>query len=147
MWPDGGAAGSRPLSLGAAAAALVALWALLCWPWFVGGLVGPWDAKNHFYPQLRFLAAALNDGQSVAWAPYVYGGHPQLADPQSLIFSPVMLALALLDSAPSFGRADAAELVALLAGGLGMLLVFRSRGWRLEGGLIAALAFMFGGAA
>ena len=141
------AAARRPLSLGIAAAALLVLWALLCWPWFVGGLVIPWDAKNHFYPQLRFLAAALHDGQSVAWAPYVYSGHPQLADPQSLIFSPTMLVLALLDSAPSLGRMDAAILAAVLPGCLGILLIFRRRGWRIEGGLIAALAYAFGGAA
>ena len=141
------AASGRPLSLAGAAAALVALWALLCRPWFVGGLVIPWDAKNHFYPQLRFLAAALHDGQSVAWAPYIYSGHPQLADPQALIFAPGMLLLALLDSAPSFGRMDAVMLTSLLLGGFGVLLIFKRSGWRLEGGLIGALAFIFGGAA
>ncbi len=135
------------LTLRWALLALLVLWALLCTPWFVGGLVIPWDAKNHFYPMLRFLAAALHGGESVAWAPYHFAGHPQLADPQSLIFSPMMLALAALDPAPGFGRADAAVLASLLPGGIGMLLLFRSRGWRLEGGLVAALAFMFGGAA
>src|SRR5690242_5016091 len=147
MSPEPAADAVRPLSFAAAAASLIALWALLCLPWFADGLVIPWDAKNHFYPQLRFLAAALADGQSPAWAPYVFGGHAQIADPQSLIFSPIMLALALLDAAPSFGRIDAAELASLLPGGIGMLLIFRRSGWRLEGGLVAALAFMFGGAA
>ena len=143
----GETAPGRELSLAWAVGLLIALWALLCWPWFVGGLTIPWDAKNHFYPQLRFLAASLHSGESVAWAPYVYGGHVQLADPQSLIFSPAMLALALLDSVPSFARMDAAVLAGLLPGGIGMLLVFRRSGWRLEGGLTAGLAFMFGGAA
>jgi len=147
MSPEPAAGAGRPLSLGIAALILVAAWAVICWPWLVGGLVIPWDAKNHFYPQLRFLAAALADGQSPAWAPYVYAGHPQLADPQSLVFSPIMVALALVDPAPSFGRIDAAELAALLPGGIGFLLIFKHRRWRLEGGLVAALAFMFGGVA
>ncbi|HEY7610941.1 MAG TPA: hypothetical protein VIF14_17065 [Alphaproteobacteria bacterium] len=134
------------MTLAWTAVLLVALWALWCWPWFLGGLTIPWDSKNHFYPQLRFLAASLHGGQSAAWAPYVYSGHLQLADPQSLIFSPVMLALALLDAAPTFAHMDAATLAGLLPGGIGMLLVFRRSGWRLEGGLVAGLAFMFGGA-
>jgi len=146
MSPDPAAAG-RPLSFGIAALLLAALWAAVCLPWFAGGLVIPWDAKNHFYPQIRFLAASLAEGQSPFWAPYVFAGHPQIADPQSLIFSPIMLALALADAAPSFGRIDAAELAALLPGGIGMLLMFKNRGWRLEGALVAALAFMFGGVA
>ena len=56
------------------------MWALLCTPWFIGGRVIPWDAKNHFYPMLRFLAAALHQGESASWAPYHFSGHPQLAD-------------------------------------------------------------------
>jgi hypothetical protein len=141
------AAPGRGLTLAQAVAALLALWALLCWPWFLGGLTIPWDSKNHFYPQLRFLAASLHAGESAAWAPYVYGGHPQIADPQALIFAPAFLLLALLDPAPSFARMDAATLASLLPGALGLLLIFRRSGWRLEGGLVAALAFAFGGAA
>ena len=35
------------------------------------------------------------------WAPFVFSGHPQIADPQAMIFSPPFLALALMTGAPS----------------------------------------------
>ena len=65
------------------------------WPWLSGRVTIPWDAKAHFQPQIQFLAQSLARGQSPFWAPFVFSGHPQIADPQSMIFSPPFLALAL----------------------------------------------------
>ena len=71
------------------------------WPWLSGGVTIPWDAKAHFQPQIQFLAQSLARGESPAWAPFVFSGHPQIADPQAMIFSPPFLVLALLNGAPS----------------------------------------------
>ena len=138
--------GQRP---GYAPAVLVFLVAsfLLAWPWLSGSFTIPWDAKAHFYPQLVFLANALHDGQSPFWTPNVFGGHPQIADPQSLIFSPPYLLLALFGPDPSFAAFDAVAFGMLVAGGLALMGLFRDRGWRAEGALVAALAFAFGGSA
>ena len=119
---------------------------LLAWPWLSGSVTIPWDAKAHFYPQLVFLANSLHEGQSPFWTPYVFGGHPQIADPQSLIFSPYFL-LALFGPAPSFAAFDAVAFGMLVAGGLALIGLFRDQGWRAEGAVIAALAFAFGGSA
>jgi hypothetical protein len=122
-------------------------WLVLSWPWLSGAVTIPWDAKAHFYPQLQFLAQSLHRGELPFWTPYVFSGAPQVADPQSLIFSPPFLALALLDANPSFRAADAAVLGMLALGGVAIVALFRDRGWHAAGALVAAFAFAFGGAA
>ena len=120
---------------------------VLAWPWVSEAVTIPWDAKAHFQPQLAFLAKALHGGQSPLWTPNVFAGSPQIADPQSLIFSPPYLLLALFNADPSFRAADATLFAMLTFGGLGVFGLFRDRGWRPEGALVAALAFAFGGSA
>jgi hypothetical protein len=115
------------------------------WPWLSGRVTIPWDAKAHFQPQIQFLAQSLARGQSPFWAPFVFSGHPQVADPQAMIFSPPFLALALIDAAPSLWAVDATVLVMVALGGVALMLFFRDQGWHWVGGLIAALAFSYGG--
>ncbi|MFL6807107.1 MAG: hypothetical protein ACJ8FM_24275, partial [Xanthobacteraceae bacterium] len=122
-------------------------WLILSWPWLSGAVTIPWDAKSQFQPQVSFLAAALARGESPFWTPNVFAGWPQIADPQSLIFSPLHLLLAWLDRTPSFRAVDAVTFVHLALGGLGIILYFRDRGWHPAGALVAAIAFAFGGAA
>jgi hypothetical protein len=119
----------------------------LCWPWISGQVTIPWDAKAHFQPQLSFLAHSLHRGAAPWWTPNVFAGMPQIADPQSLIFSPVYLALAALVPQPDFQQADGVAFFMLTLGGLGWMLYFRDRGFRAAGGLVAALAFAYGGSA
>jgi hypothetical protein len=119
----------------------------LAWPWLSGTVAIPYDAKSTFYPQLAFLARSLAEGQSPFWTPNVFAGWPQIADPQSLIFSPLYVLVALLNPAPSPWLADAVVFALLYAGGLGVILMFRDRGWHAGGALVAALAFAFGGSA
>ncbi len=119
--------------------------AVLAWPWLSGSVTIPWDAKSQSFPNLAFLARSLAQGQSPFWTPHIYAGWPQIADPQSLIFSPFHFLLALLDATPSFRAADAVVFALLFVGGLGIILIFRERGWHEGGALVAALAFAFGG--
>lgn len=129
-----------------AAVAFVLTWIALCWPWLSGQWTIPFDAKAHFHAQIQFLAHALHSGQSPFWTPGVFGGSPQIADPQSLIFSPAIL-LALLSPSPSFRDVDAYVLLHLLAGGLALLMYFRDRKWHPAGGVLAAIVFAFGASA
>ncbi|MFM9163137.1 MAG: hypothetical protein ACKOPH_08800, partial [Methylocystis sp.] len=87
-------------------------------PWLIGGVTIPWDAKAHFQPQFVFLAHALHSGQSPFWTPNVFAGTPQIADPQSLIFSPFFLIAAALFPDPSFRLEDAIIFAMLIMGGL-----------------------------
>lgn len=129
-----------------AATAFICVWAVLCWPWLSGAVTIPFDAKAHFQAQIQFLAQALHSGQSPFWTHNVFGGSPQVADPQSLIFSPAII-LALLSPSPSFRAVDAYVLAHLLAGGLALMMFFRDRNWHPVGGLMAALVFAFGASA
>jgi hypothetical protein len=130
----------------AALASFAVAWVVLCSPWLGGQLTIPYDAKAHFQAQLQFLANALHTGQSPFWAPNVFAGSPQIADPQSLIFSPALL-IAYLSAEPSFALVDAYVLFMLGCAGCAVLWFFRDRGWHPSGAIVAALAFTFGASA
>src|SRR4051794_2990743 len=66
---------------------VTAIWAAAASRWFFTDTVVPWDSKNQFYAFYRFLASVIHSGDSPFWNPYHYGGHPSVADPQSLIFA------------------------------------------------------------
>ncbi len=129
-----------------AIALFVLAWFALSWPWLSGAVTIPYDAKALFQAELQFLANAIHQGQSPFWSPNVFGGIPQIADPQSLIFSPLAL-LALLAPHPSFHALDVAVLVLLALAGIAVLMYFRDRGWHPAGGIVAALCFVFGASA
>lgn len=129
-----------------AAACIVVAWVVLAWPWLSGAVTIPYDAKAHFQAQLQFLANALHSGQSPFWTHNVFAGSPQIADPQSLIFSPAII-LAFFSAAPSFQMVDAYVLLHLLAGGLGLMMFFRDRGWHPAAAVLAAIVFAFGASA
>jgi hypothetical protein len=128
-------------------AILAAAFLLLSHPWLSGRVAIPWDAKAHFYPHLQFLARSIHGGEWPWWNPYVFAGHPQIADPQSLIFSPVFLLLALSTAEPGFVAADAAVFGLLFAGAAAIFLLARDRSWHPAAALLAALVFGFGGSA
>src|SRR6266849_1882150 len=124
-----------------------AAFAMLSWPWLSGAVTIPWDAKAQFQPELQFLASSLARGEQPFWTPNLFAGWPQIADPQSLIFSPLHFALAAFDPTPSFRAADFVTFAYLFAGGLGLMLFFRDRGWHPVGAVTTALIFAFGGSA
>ncbi|MGE0700496.1 MAG: hypothetical protein AB7O57_15470, partial [Hyphomicrobiaceae bacterium] len=120
--------------------------ALMTSPWLLGYVSIPWDSKAHFLPQIQFLAQSLWSGEWPWWNPYVFSGQPQVADPQSMIFSPPYLLLALVDRSPGPWAQDATLIATMAAGGTGIILWFRDRGWHWAGAMIAALTFTFGAA-
>ncbi|GEO14986.1 hypothetical protein [Microvirga aerophila] len=140
-------AGARETHAWPYLALLAAVFLVLSYPWFSGQVSIPWDAKAHFYPQLQFLSRSIHRGEWPWWNPYVFAGHPQIADPQSLIFSPAFLLLALILPEPSLVAADAAVFVLLFAGAGAIFLVARDRRWHPAAALLAALVFGFGGSA
>lgn len=125
--------------------ALVGLaWAILGAPWLSGAVTIPWDAKAQFQPQIQFLAQSLARGDSPFWTPYIFSGHPQGADPQSMIFSPPFLALAWLNGNPGLWAVDATVLVTILLGALAVVVWCRDQGWHWAGAAVAAISFAFG---
>ncbi|QCI63661.1 hypothetical protein [Phreatobacter stygius] len=136
-----------PFSLPATLGLFILAWAVLASPWLVGAVTIPWDAKAHWYPHLGFVARALHGGGAAFWTPDIFTGSPEIADPQSVLFSAPLMLLAALDPAPSLAAMDRTVFAMLLVGGIAVILVFRDRGWHWGGALVAAIAFAFGAAA
>jgi hypothetical protein len=130
-----------------AIAAVLVFVTLAAAAWLASGSVVPWDSKNHFYPMFRFLAESLRQGEIPIWNPYHFAGHPTVADPQSLLFTPSMVILALVAPQASMQLFDTVILAHLAVGGLCILGLFRLWGWHPAGGVLAAFVFILGGAA
>jgi hypothetical protein len=126
--------------------ALIIAWAIVAWPWLSGRVTIPWDAKAHFLPQLQFLADSFAKGESPFWTPFVFSGHPQIADPQSLIFSPPFVLMAYFDPTPTAWAADATLFAMLLVSACAMVLWLSDKGWHPAAALLSALSFVFGAA-
>ena len=131
-------------SYAAAFCAVAIGWLIFASPWLSGSVTIPYDAKAHFQPQLQFLANALHSGQSPFWTHNVFAGSPQIADPQSLIFSPAFL-LAYLAPEPSFRQLDLYCFLLLGLTAFSVLMFFKDRGWHPAGAAVAGLAAAFGG--
>jgi hypothetical protein len=130
-----------------ASLSLIGFYGLALASWLAAGTVVPWDSKNHFYPMFRFLGDALRNGELPLWNPYHFGGHPAIADPQSLIFTPTMMLFAFAAPKASMQLFDAVVLAHLLAGGICTLGLLRRWHWHPLGAALAAIIFMLGGAA
>jgi hypothetical protein len=115
--------------------------------WIGSDSVVPWDSKNQFYAFFRFLSATLRAGEWPFWNPYHYGGHPSVADPQSLVFSPVFVIWAALDPAPTMRAFDLVVFAHLLVGGIALAGIGWRARWPVPACVFAAALFMFGGAA
>lgn len=105
------------------------------------------DFTNQFYPFRHFAAAEWGQGRVPLWNPFVFAGHPFLADVQTAVFYPLSLANALLHSSAGLPMIALEAEMAIhypLAALFTYLLGKRLIGSRL-GATIAALAFTFGG--
>jgi hypothetical protein len=142
---SGHQAGARRLA--AAIGLVTAIWLVALSRWLIQDAVVPWDSKNQFYAFFRFLSATLQAGDWPLWNAYHYGGHPSVADPQSLIFSPVFLAWAALDPAPSMWAFDIVVFAHLLAGAIAIAIMGWRARWPIPSTVMTAAIFMFGGAA
>lgn len=134
-----------PLALTIATFAIAFL--VPAWPWLSGAVTVPYDAKSTFLPPVEFMARAFATGDSPFWTPNVFAGWPNVADPQSMLASPLHVVLALVSGAPGFRAIDGVTFAYLFIGGVAIILYFADRGWHSAGALVAALAFAFGGAA
>jgi hypothetical protein len=105
------------------------------------------DFSQQFYAFARYEAARLQSGQLPLWNPYIYAGHPFLADIQSAVFYPLSLVTMLLTAAKGFTyRALEIEAIGhfFLAAFFTYLLARRLTRSRI-GGIAAAIAFAFSG--
>jgi hypothetical protein len=135
------------IRLAVSVAFVTAVWLGAASRWIVRDAVVPWDSKNQFYAFFRFLSASLRAGDWPFWNPYHYGGHPSVADPQSLIFAPVFVAWGMLDPTPTMRAFDLVVFAHLLAGGIAIAVMGWRARWPIPSSVLAAALFMLGGAA
>lgn len=100
------------------------------------------DSFYYFAPAKFLIREALRRGTIYFWNPWLFLGLPFVADPQAGWFYPLnVIYLAL-----PFGLAHRVFiLLHYPIAGLGMYLLLRGRGVRVEGALVAGLAFPFSG--
>ena len=122
------------------------VWVLFSMPWLFGDKVIPHDAKNHFYPMIRFVANAWHSGESFLWSPHHFGGFPMVSDPQSAIWTISLWIPVLLSAEPSIALVDTIHLLHLLVGGFAIFAYGRSCGWRHETSILASILYMLAGA-
>ena len=127
--------------------ALALAWLLLNLPVLLGLRVTPWDSIDEFYPTVYFNAHTLRSGMLPWWNPHIYAGYPQIADPQGMLFSPLLMAWMLLLKTPGATWFNWGVLLHLLMGGAAMLGLLRRSGAKPFGRLIGAIVFMAGGVA
>lgn len=126
---------------------LVLVWLLLNLPTLLGGRILPWDAIDQFYPTVYFNAHSLRHGIAPWWNPHIYAGYPQIADPQGMLFSPLLMAWMMIPSSPGASWFAWGVLLHVLMGGAACLAVLRRMGATSTGALIGAIVFMAGGVA
>lgn len=127
--------------------ALLVAWLGLTAPWWLEGKIIPFDSVNHFYAMLRGVARHLAAGDWPAWLPETYAGRPTLADPQALVTTPGLLALAWLDPAPSIHAMDFVVHAHLLLGACCIAALGLRGGAHPLAAVLAGLVFAFGGSA
>lgn len=126
--------------------AITTIWFLFSWPWLVEGNIIPHDAKNHFYPMIRFVAWSWHSGESFLWSPHHFGGFPMVADPQSAIWTISLWIPVILSSEPSIQLVDFVHLCHLLVGAFAIFATGRNCGWRHEVAILASITYMLAGA-
>jgi hypothetical protein len=122
-------------------------WAVLYYPWLSGQYVMPYDAIDENYPTLFFVGQSLRHGQMPWWNPYIFAGFPQIADPQALMFSPLITGLMMAFADPTPHSLDLIVLLHILLGGIGMFGLLRMLGLSLPAAILGAIITMGGGAA
>ena len=119
------------------------------WVAAVAALTAPvWATASSFFnhgdlyvyhaPLRSFTASALQEGRLPFWNPYVLGGVPHLANPQSVLFYPAALSSSLF---PVLAASTFDQLAHILWAGLGTFLLARRGGLERGGALALASAY------
>jgi hypothetical protein len=126
---------------------LVALWGILFLQFLTGHRLISFDSLDAFYEAAYFNSQTLRHGHLPWWNPYIYSGYPQIADPQGMMFSPLLMLLMVVVETPGVAWFDFVVLLHLLIGGWGCLALCRSYRLAPVAGLLVAVVYMTGGAA
>ncbi len=96
------------------------------------------DLYTYHAPLRHLTAASLQEGRLPFWNPYILGGVPHLANPQTALFYPATMLASLFPVVPAL---TFDQLGHLLWAGLGMFLLARGAGLERGGALALAAAY------
>jgi hypothetical protein len=105
----------------------------------------PWDFLGTYTTTPAFVAATFGHGHPLSWTPFVASGFPVDVDAQSGIYFPVWWALGALRVPLTLQALTAVQVVHVLAGGIGALLLARARRLSWLWATVAAVAYLFFG--
>jgi len=84
-----------------------------------------WDTRDAYFPWRYFIGVCTSHGIFPLWNPYLQGGYPFFADPQSGAFYPVALLLGAISGYP-IQMLNLEVLLTICIGGAGMYKLARS---------------------
>ncbi|MBN1285512.1 MAG: YfhO family protein [Anaerolineae bacterium] len=99
------------------------------------------DMAAWFYPQLTFITETTLDSEFPLWNPYIFAGHPTVANPQFGLFYPATWLMLLFPVNVVFA---VSAIFHLWLGGVGMASLARTFEATRLGALLAGITFMFG---
>ncbi len=100
-----------------------------------------WDTADQDYPYRYFLAEARAAGQAPLWNPYLGGGFPVHADPQSEFWYMPVRALGVLFGRYTYPLLHFEFLLTLVVAGWGMTALCRRRGLSLRTAFVAGAVY------
>jgi len=104
------------------------------------------DFTHQYYPLRAFAARELAAGRLPLWNPHIYGGQPGLADPQmAVLYPPNLIPALLFGNRFSLYLLEWQVILHFMLAALFMFWFVRRRTGHFLAGIVAAIAFTFGG--
>ncbi len=129
----------------AIAGVLLALTVSVFWRHIFLGYSFPWDFEGKFTSTPPFVASTVGRGNWTEWAPFVGGGTPIAADPQTGLYYPVWWLMGLIRIPLTMGVLTDVQVVHVLVGALGVVALARARQLSWGWALVAAVPYVFFG--
>lgn len=127
--------------------AVTLCWLFLYWPFLSAHRIIGFDSLEQFYPTVFFNSQSIRSGDWPWWNPHIYAGFPQIADPQGMLFAPLLMVLMVGMPSPTPAWFDVAVLIHLLLGALGVIAIARASGLHAVSGVLGAVIYIAGGPA
>lgn len=105
----------------------------------------PWDFLGSYSTTPAFVAATIGRGHPLAWSPYVASGFPADVDLQAGVYYPVWWLLGALGVAPTLGVLTTVQVLHVLFGAVGVMLLARARRLAWIWAALAGVAYVFFG--
>jgi hypothetical protein len=105
----------------------------------------PWDFVGAYTATPAFVAASVGGGHLLSWSPYVASGFPVDLDPQAGIYFPGWWLLGGLGIPATLRVLTAVQVLHVLLGSVGVMLLAHARQLSWRWATLAAVAFLFFG--